>query len=38
MMAHRLKRPEGVEPITLDDIEAAIARGASGTDFDDTGP
>ena len=27
---HRLKRPEGVEPVTLDDMERAIAEGAMG--------
>ena len=29
---HRLKRPQGVEPVTLDDMERAIAEGAMGAD------
>jgi hypothetical protein len=29
-LAHRLKRPADVEPVTLEDMERAIARGALG--------
>ena len=31
-LAHRLKRPADVEPVTLEDMERAIARGAVGDD------
>lgn len=27
-LKHRLKRPEGVKPVTLEDMEAAIIKGA----------
>ena len=33
VVAHRLVRPEGVEPVSLADMEAAIARGAAGGDI-----
>ncbi len=29
-LAHRLKRPAEVEPVTLEDMEKAIVRGALG--------
>jgi hypothetical protein len=29
----RLKRPAGIEPVTLEDMEDAIAEGALGDDF-----
>lgn len=32
-LAHRLKRPAGVETVTLEDMEQAIARGARGDDL-----
>lgn len=32
-LAHRLKRPADVEPVTLEDIERATVRGALGDDF-----
>jgi len=32
-LAHRLKRPADVEPLTLADMERAIARGARGESF-----
>ncbi len=31
-LSHRLKRPADVEPVTLEAMERAIARGASGGD------
>ncbi len=31
-LAHRLKRPADVEPVTLEDIESAIGHGALGGD------
>ncbi len=31
-LAHRLKRPAEVEPITLEDMEKAIVQGALGGD------
>ena len=31
-LAHRLKRPDEVAPVTLEDMEQAIARGALGGD------
>lgn len=31
-LAHRLKRPADVAPVTLEDMERAIARGALGDD------
>jgi len=30
---HRLKRPAGAEPVTLQDMEAAITQGALGEDL-----
>ncbi len=27
-LKHRLKRPEGIKPVTLEDMEAAIIKGA----------
>lgn len=32
-LAHRLRRPADVEPVTLGDMEKAIAKGALGGDF-----
>ena len=29
-LAHRLKRPDGIAPVTLEDMERAIAKGAQG--------
>ncbi len=31
-LAHRLKRPADVEPVTLEDMERAITQGALGGD------
>lgn len=31
-LAHRLKRPSNIEPVTLEDMERAIVRGALGGD------
>lgn len=31
-LAHRLKRPADIEPVTLQDMERAIAEGAMGGD------
>ena len=31
-LAHRLKRPVDIEPVTLEDMERAIVRGALGGD------
>ena len=31
-LAHRLRRPAHVEPVTLEDMERAITRGALGGD------
>ena len=32
LLAHRLRRPEGVASVTLEDMDLAIARGALGGD------
>lgn len=32
-LAHRLRRPAGIDPVTLEDMERAIARGALGGDI-----
>ena len=31
-LAHRLKRPADIEPVTLEEMERAIGRGAVGAD------
>ena len=31
-LAHRLERPAGVEPVSLEDMERAIRQGAMGDD------
>ena len=32
-LAHRLERPANIEPVSLEDMERAIARGALGGDI-----